>query len=182
MSTFPLVSALDVLRDQLNLYFAQVLQIAHDTVILAPMINPDGSQPVEIADRLVLSVVNIVQDAALRNVSSVHDFSLRQGLTHLTVHVLIASNFHDYRSGLQAISSVMTYLQSHSVFSQVEMPMMDAAIDRMTLDLVTLGYSELCSMWTAMGANYRPSLVYTMRIAARSPEEFPHQVKVVTIQ
>jgi hypothetical protein len=48
------------------------------------------------------------------------------------------------------------------------MPMMDASIDAMTLDLVTLSYSEMSSMWTALGANSRPSLVYEMRIAALS--------------
>ena len=168
MSTFPLVSALDILRDHLNSYFAQVFQISEDTVVIAPIVDPDETQPSQTENRLVLSVVNIVQDAALRNVSAVHDFSLTQGLTHLTVHVLIASNFHDYRSGLQAISSVMSYLQLHRVFRPAEMPMMDACIDAMTLDLVTLSYSEMSSMWTALGANSRPSLVYEMRIAALS--------------
>ncbi|WP_113923258.1 DUF4255 domain-containing protein [Cognataquiflexum aquatile] len=128
-----------------------------------------------IADRVVLSVVNIQQESTLRNMAANRQIFDNSGLPRgvarnpgifLNIYLLIGANKSQYNIGLQRISQVISFFQRNSIFTVSEIPNLpDFGLEKIIFDLHSTNFEELNQLWGIMGGKYIPSVVYKMRLA-----------------
>jgi hypothetical protein len=128
-----------------------------------------------IADRVVVSVVNIQQESTLRNMAANRQIFDNSGLPRgvarnpgifLNIYLLIGANKTQYNIGLQRISQVISFFQRNSIFTVSEIPNLpDFGLEKIIFDLHSTNFEELNQLWGIMAGKYIPSVVYKMRLA-----------------
>ena len=89
----------------------------------------------------------------------------------LNLYVLFVARFKKYEEGLSYLSWVLKYFQSHRTFNQQNAPALSEEIDQLTMELVTLPFSEQNEVWNALRATYHPSILYKVKMVVFRDEE-----------
>jgi len=84
----------------------------------------------------------------------------------LNLHVLFAARFQRYDVGLRSLSLVLTYFQSHAVFTPDAYPGLDPRLERLAVELQAPSFEELNQIWAFLGAKHLPSVLYRVRMVA----------------
>lgn len=84
----------------------------------------------------------------------------------LNVSLLFTAYHSLYSESLKSISHVIAYFQSQNVFRAESSPGLDSSVKKLIFELSSHGYEELSYIWGLVGASYRPSVVYKMRLVA----------------
>lgn len=82
----------------------------------------------------------------------------------LQLHLLFVANFKDHDDSIKNISSVISFFQSNNVFSPAKYPELDENIKKIIFELGSYGFEQLSYIWGVLGTNYRPSVIYKMRL------------------
>jgi hypothetical protein len=91
-----------------------------------------------------------------------------QPAVRLNLMLLVAARHRAYDQSLRALSQVIGWCQQHPVLDSATTPQLDPAIDRVTLELMTLTLAEQNELWSALGTGYLPSVLYRLRLVAFS--------------
>lgn len=128
-----------------------------------------------LSDKVIASVVNIEQEETLRNLPFRRPGTAPDGLPqvierppeiYLNVYVLFGANKNSYLLALQRISQVIGFFQRQSVFTPADLPVLASlGLEKLVLDLHSLGFDGLNQLWGMMGGKYIPSVMYKMRLA-----------------
>ena len=89
----------------------------------------------------------------------------------LNLHVLFAAKFQKYDEGLRSISLVLSYFQSHHIFTPETHSGLDTRIERLTAELQSLSYEQLNKVWAFIGGKQLPSAIYKVRMIALQDAE-----------
>ena len=65
---------------------------------------------------------------------------------------------------------VLQFFQSYRVFDQDSAPGLSDKIEKLTVELLTLPFSEQNHLWGVLRAAYHPSLLYKLRMVVFSDE------------
>ncbi len=84
----------------------------------------------------------------------------------LNLYVLVAANFQNYPTGLEFLTGAMRFFQVKSVFTRENTPTLNPAIEKLIVELFTMGFEQQNHLWGALGAKYLPSVVYRVRLLA----------------
>jgi hypothetical protein len=84
----------------------------------------------------------------------------------VSLMVLVVAKHSQYDDSLRALSNVISWCQGHPVLDRMSTPQLDPAIDRITLELMSLTLSEQNELWSGLGTGYLPSVLYRMRLLA----------------
>ena len=82
----------------------------------------------------------------------------------LVLTLLFAARFRQYEVAWDHLAKVIECLQSHCVFERESSPDLPAGVERLTLELKTLGFAEQNEVWSALRTSYHPSLYYRARL------------------
>jgi len=82
----------------------------------------------------------------------------------LNLHVMFAASFQRYDHALHYLSHVLTFFQARPLFTQERYPDLDPLIERLTAELLPLGYEQLNQLWAFIGGKHLPSAVYKVRL------------------
>jgi hypothetical protein len=82
----------------------------------------------------------------------------------LQVHLLFVANFKGHDDSIKNISAVISFFQSNSVFTPAKYSELDKNIDKIVFELGSFGFEQLSYIWGFIGTNYRPSVLYKMRL------------------
>jgi hypothetical protein len=82
----------------------------------------------------------------------------------LKLYLLFAANFTTYSEGLKFLSYVVAFFQAHTSFDGETSPDLDPGIEHLRVDLESLTFEQQNHIWAALGANYLPSVLYTVRL------------------
>ncbi len=88
----------------------------------------------------------------------------------LNLYVMFAANFKQYDVALKYLSLILTFFQSHPYFSSEQYPALDPRIEKLVVELQSLNYEQLNQVWTFIGGEHLPSVVYRMRMVAVQDE------------
>ncbi|NJL10265.1 MAG: DUF4255 domain-containing protein [Calothrix sp. SM1_7_51] len=83
---------------------------------------------------------------------------------YLNLYVLFAQIFTDYRQSLQFLSLIIKFCQSHRLFNHHNSPTLNSEIEKLTLELVNLSFSQQRDVWAGLGMSYIPSAIYKVRM------------------
>ncbi|MBV9773848.1 MAG: DUF4255 domain-containing protein [Gemmatimonadetes bacterium] len=160
--------ALEFLRHQLNDFVAARTGSVSVEVKLARVVDDAGKYAIP-PDSLGISLINVEEERTLREQLPTHTYVDGRHLVQepplkLNLHVIVAANFQHYDEALKHLSSVLTYFQSHPGFTPARHPSLDPRIEKLTVELQTLGYEQLNQVWAFIGGKQLPSAIYKVRM------------------
>lgn len=102
----------------------------------------------------------------------------------LNLTLLAAADLSDYGMTLKALSQVMTFFQSHPVFTPGDYPGLDARIDQLSVEMLSVSHETLNQIWACLGAKYLPSVLYRVRVVVlqdREPEQIGAPITSISL-
>jgi hypothetical protein len=154
--------AIDIIRQELvlngvNADFGNISEILSDP-------NNNGVN----AD-IVVSLINIEENRISKDPNNY----VRQGtgivMKNPAVHLYLTLLFTSIRREgygfvLQHLQDVIGVFQKKFVFDHANTPLLNANIEKLILDMVSLNLQQLHEIWSVLGGKYFPSVVYRVRM------------------
>ncbi len=173
-------TALILLRDELASYITTEVDAGTD-VRLENIALFESNQDADL-EGIIISLVNIEEESALKNIRSVRQNAFG-GLDYvnppifLNLYVLICANFPgNYTDALQRLSGTIRFFQTKNAFTIGNSPHLtvpitgnepeDLAQLKLTLELYTLTFEQINHLWGALGGRQLPFVMYKMRLAS----------------
>jgi hypothetical protein len=119
---------------------------------------------------VIISLINIEENRISRDPNN---FIRKDGgiiLKNPAVHLYLTLLFTSVRSAggyglsLQDLQNVISVFQKKFVFDHSNTPALDANIEKLILDMVSLNLQQLHEIWSVLGGRYFPSVAYRMRM------------------
>jgi hypothetical protein len=163
--------ALKFLKDELNTFL--LTQTGSDSIIqLRTLVDEAGKYAID-EGKIGASIINIEEDRIFK--AQVPETIYKNGQQiilepelKLNLYVIFAANFQKqyYDQALKYISYILTYFQSHLVFTSVEYPTLDSRIEKLVVELQSLNYEQLNQVWAFIGGKQLPSVLYKVRLVS----------------
>ena len=160
--------ALQFLKDEVSSYLLAQTSSSSVSVKLSKVVNEHGRYAFD-EESICSTIINIEEERTFK--SQVPEYAYVDGRhvvlepdLKLVLSVLFAANFRQYDQALKFLSYIMTFFQSHSVFSSEQYPALDPRIGRLTVELQSLNFEQLNQMWAFIGGKQLPSVVYKVRL------------------
>ena len=147
-----------------------------------------------LSNRIILSVLNLEEEAALKNgqttFTEAGGVTIRHRPVHLNLLLLFAANFPNYQTALERLSQTVTYFQSQKRFDPSRfpgvLPNLAPGTDlSATMELVTLNLEEMSFVWGAFGGQHMPFATYRARLvvlAQDRPSDTAGEIRDIPIQ
>jgi hypothetical protein len=157
------------------------LKVSEDKIILSGIVNQDGSVAVQGENKILVTLINIEKE----NVGKSNGYSAGSRTTPNTaaaltvnLYVLFSAYFNNsnYAEALRFLSFIVSYFQKKNVFTRSNTPRLSPDIDKLILEMETLGAEKLNNVWATLGAKYMPSVVYKIRML-RYDESVVHEFR-----
>jgi len=147
-----------------------------------------GGTKDDLNQRVVISLVNLQEEATLKNLPN---YKVRNGRTeyerppiHLNLFVLVSvMDVDNYENALRRISAVVAYFQSQREFSFQHTPTSAGEYSqevRVIMDLYTLTFEQLNHLWGALGGKQIPFVLYKARVVPVSAEKPQAEGGIIT--
>jgi hypothetical protein len=162
--------ALNFLCFELNAHFKTALDTAEEKVTISGLCNTDGSQPMNIQDKVVMTLVNIAPNSAYRDVPSFKrtpvDTIAVQTATPLNIdlNVLFSASFNNYIESLKFITSTISFFHSKAVFTRQNSPSLAPNIEKLRVEMEPANLEQNNFLWSMLGCRYIPSVLYRVRM------------------
>lgn len=132
-------------------------------------IMTQGNTPEMTGDGVALTLVNTEEEYAYKDQNSYRTLSNGEVAKvspeiKLNLYVMFSANFKVYDVGLNYLSQIVKYFQTNRHFSSKNAPLLDSEIDFLSLELYTLNFEQINQLWGALGAKYRPCILYKVRM------------------
>ena len=173
-----IVEAITVLLSQLNDYILQLDGSASATgqVVSGNIAQLDRPEvATELDNHLVLSLVNVEEERALKNgqtafTLSTGDVAYRNRPVHLNLFLLFTANYRVYATALRRLSQVLTFFQGKQKFTFANspvpnLPQSGIADFSLVMDLLSLSFEEVNHLWGFLGMKEIPFALYRGRLA-----------------
>lgn len=120
-------------------------------------------------DKVIITLVNIAQEATLRNAPSFRPNELKQQAASLglSLSVLISTSFNDYSDSLKCIDETILFFNSNNVFTKQAYPAI-GSIEKLIIDLDEQSISDKSALCQMLGSSYIPSVQYKVRLISSS--------------
>ncbi len=175
---------MNFIAGELNSHFRNTFQVNDDKAIVSNLVNHDGSVPVAILDKLVISLVNIEQETVIANMpftkNTGKSFVGKNPPVSINLYVLFAGYFNDYNESLKFVSATIAFFQSNIVFLRSRYPAMGDNINKLVFELFKTDYQSINYLWGSLGAKYVPSMSYKMRMLTFDEEHWKYEGPLVT--
>lgn len=162
--------ALGFILGELNNYLDASHSGNEKAAVLASLSSPDNTVPLNIENKLVLSLVNIERETAIGSTGFVArsgpgSYGRSNPSLYLNLYVLLAaSHANNYPFALRMLGQAMAFFQAKWGFDPQNSAAFPAGMTQMSMEIVSLSMAELSTLWAVLGANYLPSVVYKLRM------------------
>ncbi len=182
--------AMELIRGALQRYILEVetsLDSA-DVVILENIAMADelGGTNIQLKGHLVMSLVNLQEEATLRNTPNYRLDNSRvvyqNPPVNLNLFILFSALYNDYETALKLLSRVVEFLQWKKEFSVTTTPSKGNISQdvRVLLDLYSLTFEQLNHLWGALGGKQVPFLLYRARLVALEAQKRQAEGEVIS--
>lgn len=176
--------ALNFTLDEINSFLGTRFQTHENLAVLSGLSNHDGSAPVAIDNKIVLSLINIERETAaasgMRTRADGVSFVRTSPALNLNLYLLVSACFGaNYAESLKFLSNALAFFQAKPVFTAQSSAHFPRELEQLSYELVNLSFQELNNMWGIMGAKYLPSAVYKLRMLTIDEAWVTQQVAAV---
>lgn len=179
-----MVDAIALLVRQLNQYILQVDGGgggAPNPVLFGNISQLDRSEiATELENHLILSLVNIEEEKALKNRKPFANNNLAEVIyqnnpIHLNLFLLFTANYRNYETALKRLTQVLTFFQGKQKFTLRNSPGSNLATPpiaefSLVMDLLSLSFEEVNHLWGSLGGKQIPFAVYRGRLVTISDQ------------
>lgn len=160
---------------ELNAFVCRHQGISPDIpkVILSSIVNPDGSMAPADTNVVLLSLMDVRQDAATSNIHKMQQntasgigYQVNSTALHVNLFLLFTMYFDGdkTRESLNFLTLVLRFFQARSTFTHSNSPGLPKNIERLEFSLETQDFQQKGHMWSLLGLKYMPFLLYKARI------------------
>ena len=167
--------ALKFLVKELDTYLLSRTGSAFGEAEIGRLVDDSGKWAIK-EDHLGAALINVEEERTLKNQRPETVFInganvVLEPALKINLSVLFAANFQRYDHALHYLSHVLTFFQAHPSFTQDRYPDLDPQIERLNVELQSLGYEQLNQLWAYLGGKYLPSVVYRVRMVVLQDAE-----------
>jgi hypothetical protein len=167
--------AADFLVKELNTWLLQRSGSSFGSALLTRIATDAGKWAIP-DDQVGVALLNVEEERAVRSQLPQAAYVegrqvLREPEIKLNLSLLFAAHFKNYDQGLKQLSYVLTFFQARPAFTRARYPALDPRIEKLGVDLMTLGYEQLNQIWAFVGAKQLPSAVYRVRLVVLQDDE-----------
>jgi len=155
------------IRDLLNQDFKNQFGLTENKVVISSLLDSSGSVGVELEDRIVCFLLSIEEETALRNKSSRvrgngSAFLDQSSPLFLNLTLVFCANFKskNYLEGLNYLSQTLNFFHHHRVLIPGNIQGISKRVEKITFELCNLPYDTLSHVWSSIGSNILPAVVY----------------------
>ena len=150
----------------LNQHIKNTFSLDRDIVLLNTIKDITSSVQQTNQNKVVLTLINLEPETTLRAnpTQVVGNTSTEIRPQPYNLHVLICSNFDDYKEALKFLDTVLLFFQTHPLLNSSVFSNMPEGIDKIMFEMESLNYAQMHDIWTAIGANHQLSVVYKIRV------------------
>lgn len=162
--------ALECVADDLNARLPRAQPDHLKRVVVSNLVDLHGTPPLETENKVVLGLTALDEEKNIldpRGATGSAGTSARTSdPAFMNLHVMFAATHAHYPTALEALSAVIACLKTKSVFDRQNTPLLPVGIRQLNFNQEKLGYGDLSNLWSYLGANYVPSVNYTIRLVA----------------
>lgn len=161
--------ALSFTQQALNQYLMMTFGNRDRNVVINHVVNDDNSIPLTNQNKIVLSLINVENettkpfynryhqqsDGSISNINPTEKFNL---------DLLITAIYQDYSEALKFLSSTIKFFQIHSSVSIRSFSFFPDQLEKLEYELVKMNFDKMFNLWSSMGAKYKPSMVYKIKL------------------
>lgn len=180
--------ALTIVINELNRHLAEVYQMSLQSVALGNLAegvssaSGNGNSGAVGRDMLILSVVNIKEEKALKNLphqirdETLLKVSYQNPPVFLNLQVLLTATHGNYSHALLVLSRAISFFQYKNVFTQDNVspdavtlnapgnPLDQLASFKLIFDLYSPSMEEVNHLWGTLGGKQYPFVIYMLRL------------------
>jgi hypothetical protein len=155
---------LQFISEILNDFLKKKLNTNESKVILNRVVNADGSPPKQNDNKIVFTLINIEEEISLLQTSPKVNTTNEIGKNFHSIYILVHSNFEYYAESLKLLDSTIDFFIENPIFNAASSPNFPVELSRISLESINLTIEQICNLWSSIGANYQPSVLYKVRL------------------
>lgn len=168
--------ALQFTQKALNQYLVNRFGNGSKNVAINNIIDEDNSIPITNQNKMVLSLINIESESAKPFYNRKHNlnngyFTNINPPERFNLDLLITANYKDYKEALKFLSATITFFQIHSSVGVRSFSFFPGELERLDYELIKMNFDKMFNLWSAIGAKYKPSVVYKIRMLSIQGDE-----------
>ena len=177
--------AFELIRNRLNAFLGSVDPGSDGWVVLANLVDHEG-KPFPGADNKIVMFLGNVEYESMSMPARTSQLS---GTTYtsvaaprlINVWMLFFANFYNqrYGDGLDMLSRTISFFQQYPRFTHDSDPAMDPRIEKLTVEMVNLDFTQLNYVMSMIGAKYLPMVCYKLRMIPFTSEAIQGTVPAV---
>ena len=161
--------ALQFIASSLDQFIKNRFGLNESAAIVNKIVEFDDTEPLENKNKVVITLINIEhQTVKPFNVTSKRvsngQYEYIAPAQRFNLDLMLSANFDDYSEGLKFLNAGILFFQINPVLSAINFANFPKGLDKLELDVEQITYNEMHNLWSAMGAKYRPSLIYKTRL------------------
>jgi len=164
------------IEEHLNAYLQDKMNFKEERVISSNLVEQDGSIAIRDDNRVVISLVDLDQEASLKNSNRMEissDGSARSVLpsVNLNLYIMFSCFFtsDNYKEGLKYLSHIILFFQGRPLFTSQSYPQLKKyGIEKLSFEIYHPDYQARNNLWTILGIKYLPSVIYKIKMLSFS--------------
>lgn len=168
--------ALQFVASALGQYVRNKFGLNEEIVVLNHVIESNDSEPIENKNKIVITLINLDYQT-LKPYSDQRQklgsgaYMAMSSPQRFNIDILISLNFENYDEALKFLGAVLSFFQTNPSFNVDEYSNLPKGIEKLQLDIEQMTYVEMHNLWSAIGAKYKPSIVYKTRMVSIQEQE-----------
>lgn len=184
-----IAKALQFTRDVLDQFIKNRFGLDESKVLLNTIIEANGTIPQVNQNKVVISLINIEKETLrpFYNKSTqktiAGNYAEQNPSEKYNLDLLLSSSFDDYGETLRFLNAVILFFQINPMLDSSSYSTIPSGLHKLEYEIEKIGYHQMHSLWTAMGAKYQPSVIYKVRlitIQGNEPDSFSQGVSQVS--
>ncbi|MBL4662486.1 MAG: DUF4255 domain-containing protein [Flavobacteriaceae bacterium] len=178
-----IAKTLTFVTELLNQELKMTFGFNDNRVVASSLVNPDGSMPSNAENKIVVSVINLEHETAIKSMSNyVTDGGKGYGKiappVHLNLYLLVSANYdsNNYIEANKILSAIIGVFQANPYFNKQTNPDMKPPLEKLTFEIFNLPINELSHIWSGIGAKYVPSIIYKVRMLTIQEEVIKKEI------
>lgn len=174
------------LRDLLNKDFLGGLEGASEPPVRFPTYDQTGAIKFP-TDAVSIMLINMERETVLRPAEPyvrVLDNGSEQTINpdiRLILYLMFVASYAHYETGLGALSRVVAFFQRNRIFTHETYSELNADLDKLIVELITLPLKDSHDLWSALRAAYQPSVLFQVKLVVFRDVERPISPRITEI-
>ena len=177
--------AFELIRNRLNAFLGSVDPGSDGWVVLANLVDHEG-KPFPGADNKIVMFLGNVEYESMSMPARTAQlngtmYTSTAAPRLINVWMMFFANFYNqrYGDGLDMLSRTISFFQQYPRFTHDSDPAMDPRIEKLTVEMVNLDFTQLNYVMSMIGAKYLPMVCYKLRMIPFTSEAIQGTVPAV---